>query len=333
MAAAGRPGGGRWRVPVYSRSLDLGVLSVHFLDRRILLISGKGGVGRTTVTVALARAAARAGKRTLVCEIANPEGGPSAIGRLLGKPGIGPEPIPIADNLHACHLWARSGHEGFLRSVLPGKTLVRAALRSKAVGKFLSAAPSFHEMGVFYHLLSLLETEERGRWRYDLVVLDMPATGHTLALTGLPDILLKLMPGGPIAALLERGQAILNDPKQGAAWVVTLPEQLPVTEAIELLQGLADTRMPAGGVLLNRMPADPFTAAERSAVDGWLDGSDAVFGEVGFRRIEAASEALERLNAAVDTPVLTLPDVPAGEPLEPLTAALARHMAPDGGER
>jgi len=303
---------------------------VHFLDRRVLLISGKGGVGRTTVTVALARAAARAGKRTLVCEIANPEGGPSAIGRLLGARSIGPEPAPIERNLDACHLWARTGHQGFLQSVLPSRTLVRAALRSKAVSKFLTAAPSFHEMGIFHHLLSLLQAEEGGRLRHELVVLDMPATGHTLALTGLPDILLRLMPGGPIAALLEAGQAILNDPEQGAAWVVTLPEQLPVTEAIELLAGLEETRMPAGGVLLNRMPSDPFTADERAAVEGWLDGTDGVFGEVAFRRIEAADEALARLHAAVSTPVLVLPEVPGLDPAAGLVDAFDAHMTGEG---
>lgn len=304
--------------------------TAHFLDRRILLVSGKGGVGRTTVTVALARAAARAGKRTLVCEIANPEGGPSAIGRLLGGRGLSPEPAPVEKNLDACHLWAREGHEGFLRTVLPGRALIKAALRSKAVDKFLTAAPSFHEMGVFYHLLTLLEAEHKGRRRHDMVVLDMPATGHTLALTGLPRILLRLMPGGPIAALLRRGQAILNDPEQGAAWVVTLPEQLPVTEAIELLAGLAETDMPAGGVLLNRMPADPFTAAERDAVEGWLAHAGPVFGEVAFRRIEAAERALERLEAAVHAPVLTLPEVPGDDPLAGLVDALAAHM---GGGR
>ncbi len=304
---------------------------MHFLDRRVLLISGKGGVGRTTVTVALARAAARAGKRTLVCEIANPEGGPSAIGRLLGLDGVGPEPVAVGPRLDACHLWARTGHARFLQSVLPGKALVRAALRSRAVDKFLTAAPSFHEMGLFYHLLTLLRAERDGRRRHELIVLDMPATGHTLALTGLPEILLRLMPTGPIAAALREGQAVLNDPDQGAAWVVTLPEQLPVTEAIELLAGLSETEMPAGGVLLNRMPPDPFTPAERAALDGWIEGRQ-VFGEVAFRRIEAAAEARARLEDRVEVPVLTLPEL-GDEPVPGLVGALANYMAVDGGGR
>lgn len=299
---------------------------MHFLDRRILLITGKGGVGRTTVTVALARAAARRGKRVLLAEMGDADGDPSPVGRLIGRPRLSPEPTPLARNLDVCHLWARAGHEGFLRSVLPGTTLVKAALRSKAVERFLTAAPSFHEMGIFYHLLTLLRARlPDGRLRHELIILDMPATGHTLALTGLPEILLRLIPAGPLVDALEEGRAILNDPRQGAAWVVTLPEQLPVTEAIELLAGLDETSMPAGGVLLNRMPQDPFTLGERAALEGWLPGRD-LLGELAFRRIEAAEAALDRLRHAVEEPVLILPDVPGLDPIEGLIAAFAAHM-------
>lgn len=295
---------------------------MHFIDRRVLLITGKGGVGRTTVTVALAQAAARH-RRVLVAEIAE---GPSAIGRLLGRSQLGPEPVEVSPNLWANQLRARTGHEDFLRTVLPSRTLIRAALRSKAVGKFLIAAPSFHEMGIFYHLLELLQaTRADGSPRFELMVVDMPATGHALALTGLPEILLRLIPSGPISRAMVQGQSILNNPKSGAAWVVSLPEQLPTTEAIELMAGLEDTGMPIGGVLLNRMPHDPFDAAERDALEGWLDEHE-LFGELEFRRIGRAQEALERLGSAVDEPVLTLPEVATGDPVETLRASLTAHM-------
>lgn len=301
---------------------------LHFLDRRILLITGKGGVGRTTVTIALARAAARRGKRVLLTEVGDVDGEPSPLGRIIGRPTLGAEPIPLAPGLDACHLSARAGHEGFLRSVLPGAPLIKAALRSRAVERFLIAAPSFHEMGIFYHLLSLLRaTRPDGRRRHELIVVDMPATGHTLALTGLPDILLRLIPGGPIVDALHEGRAILNDPRQGAAWVVTLPEQLPVTEAIELLAGLDETSMPTGGVLLNRMPQDPFTPAERAALDPWIAGRE-LLGELAFRRIEAAEAALGRLRGAVDEPVLLLPEIPGDDPIDGLAAAFDAHLGP-----
>lgn len=299
---------------------------MHFIDRRILLITGKGGVGKTTLTVALARAAARRGRRVLLCEIGDPEGGPSPVGRLIGRTRLTDEPVRVDDNLDACHLWARTGHELFLRSVLPGGPLIRGALRSKAVDRFLTAAPSFYEMGVFHHVLTLLEAKgPGGRLRHDLLVLDMPATGHALALTGLPEILLRLIPVGPMADAVRRGQAILNDPEQGEAWVVSLPEQLPVTESIELVAGLRKTGMPTGGILLNRMPIDRFAPDERAAVDGWLTGRH-MHGELGFRRIERAEVEHRRLEASVDLPVLLVPDSGDDDPIAVSSAALDAHM-------
>jgi arsenite-transporting ATPase len=301
---------------------------VHFLERRIVLITGKGGVGRTTVAAALARAAAAAGKRVLLTELGDPEGGYSAIGRRFGREHVAPEPVVVAPNLQLNHLWARTGHELFLGNALPG-ALVRAAVRSKAVDKFLTAAPSFHEMGIFYHLLTLLKaTRKDGAPEHELIIIDMPATGHTLALTSLPDILLRLIPGGPIARAMREGQGFLNDPRLGEAWVVTLPEQLPVTEAIELLEGLRETRMAAGGVVLNRYPADPFTPVERDAIAEVLRTTP-MHGQLEFERIGAAQHAAQRLLGAVHVPVITLPEVyPADDPdpVPTLTDVLARAM-------
>lgn len=301
---------------------------MHFLERRIVLITGKGGVGRTTVAAALARAAAAAGKRVLLTELGDPEGGYSAIGRRFGREHVTSEPAPVAPNLQINHLWARSGHELFLGTALPG-ALVRAAVRSKAVDKFLTAAPSFHEMGIFYHLLTLLKaTRKDGAPEHEIIVVDMPATGHTLALTSLPDILLRLIPGGPIARAMREGQSFLNDPKVGEAWVVTLPEQLPVTEAIELLEGLHETRMAAGGVVLNRFPADPFTPAEREAMADVLEATP-MHGQLEFERIGAAQHAAQRLLGAVHVPVITLPEIYVAEhpdPVPTLTEVLALAM-------
>ncbi len=301
---------------------------MHFLERRIVLITGKGGVGRTSVACALARAVAAAGKRVLLTEIGDPEGGYSAIGRRFGLETISHRPVDVGANLRVAHLWARTGHELFLSEALPG-ALVRAALRSKAVDKFLTAAPSFHEMGIFYHLLTLLRARRRGgQPEHDLVIIDMPATGHTLALTGLPDILLRLIPGGPIARAMREGQTYLNDPRVGEAWVVTLPEQLPVTEAIELLEGLKETRISAGGVLLNRYPQDPFTAAERVALEQVL-AAHPMHGQLEFARIGAAHQATQRLLGAVHVPVVTLPEIYAASspnPVPGLTEALTHAM-------
>ena len=276
-----------------------------FFERRIHLITGKGGVGRTTVTAALARAAA-VDHRTLLLELGDPGDGPSPLARLFGREHLPVKPELLEPNLGGARLWAPAGHEGFLRATLPGGALIGAAVRSRALSRFLVAAPSFHEMGIFYHLLMLLESQPT----WEQVILDMPATGHALALTALPDQLLRLIPRGPIAAALKAGQAYMNDPTKADSWVVTLPEKLPVSEALELIAGLRETAMTVGGVFLNRVPTDGFGPEETAALTAWI-AHERVQGEAAWQRVLDARTAAARLRAqAGDLPVVALPDVP-----------------------
>ena len=94
----------------------------------------------------------------------------------------------------------------------------------------------------------------------------MPATGHTLALTELPGILLKLIKHGPIPKALREGQSYINNPSKTSTIIVTLPEKLPISEAIELMEGLKETNVPLGGMILNRYPEDPFSSQEREDI-------------------------------------------------------------------
>jgi anion-transporting ArsA/GET3 family ATPase len=278
------------------------------LKRRVVLVTGKGGVGRSSVTAALATVAARAGKRVVVTEIGDIGGESSNFARLFGLEQLPATVKEIAPGIDGTLLQAHLGQELFLRSVLPIPALAKAALASEALRRLLVAAPSFREMGVFFHLLTLLRQERHpGVPEHDIVLIDMPATGHTLALTGLPEVLLRLVSRGPIANALREGQAYLNDPALGAAYVVTLPETLPVSETLELLAGLSKTNMPAGGVILNRMPEDVFTAAEREAL-GPIIARTNLLGADGFARVAEAQKSMARLKAEVSCPLITIPE-------------------------
>ncbi len=305
-------------------------LPLGFLSRRIHLVTGKGGVGRTTVAAALAEAAARQGKRVLLTQIGDPEGGYSPIGRKFGRDTLTPDPEPLGPpGLQGCHVWATRGHELFAQHVVPAGPLIRTALRSRTLRKFVAAVPSLYELGLFFHLLTLLQAEnDRGEPEHEIIVADMPATGQTLALTSLPRILLDALPDGPIPRFMRQGQAYLNDPDRGLAWVVTLPEPLPVTEALELIDGLRATDVSPGGVILNRFPHDPFDPAERRALEGFLRERP-MHGELGFRRIGAAEATRARLESETDLPILALPDL--GDAMTPadhneLYERLARAM-------
>jgi arsenite-transporting ATPase len=293
-----------------------------------VLITGKGGVGRSTLTAALALVAQRAGKRVLATEIGEDNEDYSPLAAHFGRQRLPPVPEEIAPGILGVTMLARTGQEQFLRDVLHAGPFAKAVLSSETVRRLLNAAPGFREMGVYYQLLTFLRARRHDKTpAYDLILVDMPATGHALSLTSLPELLLKLVPRGPVADALREGIGYLNDPKQAAAWVVTLPETLPVSECLELIEGLKKVNMPIGGVLLNRVPIDPFTAAEREALLPLTRPS--VFGAEGFGRFDQSYREARRLREATAVAIQALPEhVSTDKELIPFVAqALASNNA------
>ena len=281
------------------------------LSLRAALVTGKGGVGKTTVAASLARYAAQAGKRVLVAEIGTEDATTSALADVLGLDALGGEPVDVGPNLRAVALLPSLGHQRFLRDVLPVKFLADAAMKAGAIRRFLSAAPTFPEMGVLYRLLELVRMTRRdGGFEHELIVVDLPATGHALALAQIPASLLRIIPTGPIANAVREGLDLLEDTKRTGAVLVTLPETLPVSEAIELARGVREHRIPLAQIVVNRVPFDPFTPAEATQVRELVGRKlrAPVLGARTLERIDRAAVALERLRE-VGVPVTTLQDV------------------------
>jgi arsenite/tail-anchored protein-transporting ATPase len=288
---------------------------VHELfARRALLVTGKGGVGRTTVTAALAMAAAREGKRVLIAEMGEPDEDLAALGRLFGRRTLSADPVPLARNLDGVMLWSRKGHERFLRVVLPIAALVKAALKSTPLRRMLDAAPSLNELGVFYHMLTLAREQRPGGGpAWDLIIVDLPATGHALGLATLPDRILQLLPSGPIARAIHEGKGVFFDPAQSAMIVVTLPETLPVTECLDLLEGLAETDMPIGGIIVNKVVGDEFTDDERAILDP-IVAANKLYGATRYLGIGMVERSLATLRDKSGAPVWRLPELPLDGP-------------------
>jgi anion-transporting ArsA/GET3 family ATPase len=258
----------------------------------------------------LARFAAAQGKRVLVAEIAAEGAKTSPLGDALGTDRLSEQPVEVAPNLKLAHLAPTLGHQRFLRDVLPMKILADAAMRSAAIRRFLGAAPTFPEMGVLYRLLDLVRAKKKdGSFEHEMIVVDLPATGHALALAQIPASLLRVIPSGPIAAAVKEGLAFLRDPEQTGALVVTLPETLPVSEAIELVRGIRQHEIPLAQVFVNRVPFDPFSDEEREFARRILDGRPPTLGARTLERIERAKSSLDRLSGEIDVPIITLQDV------------------------
>lgn len=299
------------------------------LPLRAVLVTGKGGVGKTTVTASLARYAAAHGKRVLCAEMAGDPAAASSLADALGIERIEVEPVLVAPNLKAVLLAPHLGHTRFLRDVLPMKVLADVAMRTAAIRRFLSAAPTFPEMGVLYRLLDLVRAKRRdGSDEHEMIIVDLPATGHALALAQIPASLLRVIPSGPIADAVREGLDLLKDRARTGALVVTLPETLPVSEALELVAGIESHGIPLAQVLVNRVPFDSFSDEEREVVRGLLAGRGPTLGERTLERIDRARVSLSRLRRAVKVPIVVLQDVWLDGPR--LAEEMASLMALEG---
>ena len=277
------------------------------LQKRVALITGKGGVGRTSVTAALAHVARRSGKRVLVTEVWDGTEGKSPLAQLFGAPHLPNTAQPLAEGILGSQLRPDVGVELFLVQVLRVARVARAALHFDPLRRLFLAVPSLRELGIFFHLLTYLRAKTpEGAPLHELVLVDMPATGHTLALTGLPEVILRLVSHGPIAEALREGQSYLNVPDKTGAYVVTLPEELPVSESLELLEGLRRTNVPSGGLFVNKVPAAAFTAEETLALKAFLPGK-ALYGADGFHRAQEAHHSVDRLKRSTTLPLVELP--------------------------
>jgi anion-transporting ArsA/GET3 family ATPase len=292
---------------------------------RAVLVTGKGGVGKTTVTASLARYAASQGKRVLCAEMVGDPAASSALADALGVEHLDIEPVSVAPNLKAVLLAPHLGHTKFLRDVLPMKLLADAAMRSAAIRRFLAAAPTFPEMGVLYRLLDLVRMKHKdGTDEHELIIVDLPATGHALALAQIPASLLRVIPTGPIAAAVREGLELLTDQERTGAIVVTLP----VSEALELVKGIQLHNIPLAQVMVNRVPFDPFSEDEREAVKVMLSGRAPTLGERTLERIDRSRVALMRLRREVKVPIVSLQDVWLDGPR--LAEEMASLMAVEG---
>ncbi|MDY7231366.1 ArsA-related P-loop ATPase [Hyalangium rubrum] len=297
-------------------------------DRRLLLISGKGGVGKSTLSAAIARAAVRAGRTVLLAELTPGLEGPSMLGPLVGAREPGPEVTQVEPGLSFVRLAAPSGHRRFLQDVLPLRLMADAAMRSRALRRFLEAGPALWEMGVMYHLLDLVRhTGKDGGFAHPLCVVDLPATGHALALASLPRSLLTVLPGGPIGRAVREGFGLLQDTRQTAVLLATLPEPLPVSEALQLEGEMRELGLPLAAALLNRMPDNPFPEPHsRAALDTLLAAHGPHEGSRALARLDVARSSHVRLSAGLSAPVLCLPERPATGPA--LVEQLAEALSP-----
>lgn len=279
------------------------------LDHRLLVVTGKGGVGKSTIATALALLAARRGRRVLVCEVNAQE----RVAPLLGASPAGFETRQALPNLFTANVTPAEAMREYGLMTLRFKTLYDAVFENRVVRYFLRAVPSLSELVMLGKVLHEVRTEEHGRPRWDLVVLDAPATGHAVQLLRVPGALLETVPPGPLRRDAEWMHALLVDPRQTSLQIVTLPEEMPVNEAIELAAAVRTVLgIACGALFVNAMPETRFSPGETSvlsdlAVAAPPLGPAAAAGHLQALRAEQAGRYLARARAAIDLPAVLVP--------------------------
>ena len=294
------------------------------LDRRLLLVTGKGGVGKSTVAASLALRLAAAGMRTLLCEV----NADRRLGRMLGHPEVGPDVMPVEPNLSMVDLEPDASMREYVLSKIRLERVYRAVFENRMVRYFLRFVPALAETVMLGKVMWHLRQWPDAPGGFDRIVLDLPATGHALTLLGVPQSLVSALPSGPMSTEAGWMLDLLTDPVITSAVLVSLPEALPVNETLELAHSLRSRlRVRVGAVVLNQSVRSRFGKADLSALAG-RPGLTALAQtyEEDARRSEEAVERLRALDAPlVQLPRLVTPEVGRGE-LISLGDALAEGL-------
>jgi anion-transporting ArsA/GET3 family ATPase len=283
----------------------------HLLDLQLLFVTGKGGVGKTSVAAALAHLAARSGKRTLVCEM-------DAKGALSGAFDTGAlefEPREVEPRLFAMAMNTEDALREYLRLFVKVPLLGRIGPLARTFDFVADAAPGVKEILAVGKLV--YEVRER---HYDLVVVDAEASGHIVAQIGAPTVINDLVQVGLVRDQTHWMVDILHDAERTGVVVVTTPEEMPVIETLELVGRLEDeTGVAVRTIVANRVLPALFDRRQLDVVDR-LDEVTSLLVEAAGAGVSTVIEAarttearrrvgaghLERLRTGLDDDVEVL---------------------------
>jgi anion-transporting ArsA/GET3 family ATPase len=303
----------------------------ELLDKRLVFVTGKGGVGKSTISVALGIAAAARGKRTIVCEI----GGQETASRVFRRAEIGFHEVEVADNLWAISVDPDQSLREYLLLQLKVRAMRDMLVRSRIFNYLAAATPGLKELVTIGKIWELAQPDRRVKKAqdYDLVIVDAPATGHGIGFLQTPRTFAGIARVGPIHSQAQELDRFITDHESTGVAIVSLPEEMPVNETASLEESLTDDiGMAVDRVYMNALYPERFSKGDASELERALDDADgpakaavrAALSE--FRRSRSQREQLQRLKKAVSSPVKTLPfifkpslDVPS---LERLSGAL-----------
>ena len=289
------------------------------LGRRLLFFTGKGGVGKSTVTAATALLAAQRGKRVLLVEVDSK----GNLTRLFERPPVGFEPAEVFPGVFAMQMKTEASLREYLKLNLKVPVLGRLGPLAGALEFVATAAPGVKEILTVGKVCWEVRESIEGRADWDLVLVDAAATGHVIAQLDAPRAIRELVQAGPVRGQTEWMIDLLADPAITALNVVTSPEEMPVNETIELVERAREQlTVPMGTVVVNRVLPELFTRDDEPVYDALrTPAASAILEDAAGPGVQAVLDAarlavsmrrtkathLARLRDAVDLPLLYLP--------------------------
>lgn len=231
------------------------------LSKRLLVVTGKGGVGKSTISAGLGVVAASRGLSTIVAEVAER----TDVARLFGvEPGEPLQEIELMPRLHHVSINRREATEEYLREETRGPLPAAILSRSRAFELFVAATPGLAELLTIGKAFELTRRPRRMTHgvMYDLVILDGPASGHASALLQAPRTFAGVARVGPVAKQAREIDETLCDHKHTGVVLVTTGEQMAVSETLELRSALSKLGMSVDAVIENEAMGQRLNAKE-----------------------------------------------------------------------
>lgn len=287
-------------------------------ELEFLFVVGKGGVGKTTVSAALALGLASRGKRVLLAMCNANE----RLSHLLQCDPIGPQIATVASGIDAVNMTPESALKEYGKMVLPVASLYSAVFENRFIASFLRGIPGLEAWSMLGK--AYFHTTEEGadkRKKYDTVIVDAPATGHALDMLRVPQVLTDVAPPGLLRREAEAAMHLFRDKTRAGAVIVTLLEDMPVNETIELHHALTqELRIPVHSLVANGVRPSLFRKAERAFLTRMGNEPSAVPAalesliEAGYRRSireGIQEEAMRRLQDTIPLTPIHLPLLPS----------------------
>jgi anion-transporting ArsA/GET3 family ATPase len=278
----------------------------------LVFVTGKGGVGKTTVAVALGLRAAGEGKRTIVCEVSSQENA----SHIFDHSEVGFHEVEMAENLWSISIDPDESMREYVLLQLKVRAMRDLLFRSRIFTYLAAATPGLKELVTIGKIWELSQPDRKvksGR-KYDLVIVDAPATGHGIGFLQTPRTFAAIARVGPIHSQAQQLDRLITDQEHTGTAIVSLPEEMPVNESAALEHDLrSEVGVAVDRIYMNGLYPERFSKQEAEQLaqlaenENGLARAAARAGLSEHGRARSQRAQLSRLRRRVETPVKTLP--------------------------